>query len=419
MDKFAYLLQTPDSLDPLFLYKPPLTARLVTDQVSLVRADFSTPIGSGFKPGSTSRDRALPIAKSFFLLRMENLSENEPPEAFRKLRSLCRRLGLCVALMILFVFLVVVNSLGMPQEKGAETVWPDPIYAREYDVYDPASESDAQARFGYEIFRQTSKHLGPDRRDGKVAYAGNRLACANCHLDAGTRPFAAPLIGVAARFPQYRGREDRIGTLEDRINGCMERSMNGMALPEGSSEMGAMVAYLEWLGRFAPPDGMIGGQGFLKLEIPNRAVNLEQGERLYGTHCAVCHGSDGLGRAGEEGIGYLYPPLWGADSYNNGAGMTRVLTAAAFIKGNMPYGTSYSRPVLTDEEAYDVAGFINSRERPDKAGREADFPDRTKKPVSTPYGPYADPFSPEQHQLGPFRPIMEYYKQTYNITKSQ
>ena len=350
---------------------------------------------------------------------MEHLSENEPPEAFRKLRSLCRRLGLCVALMIVFAFLVVVNSLGMPGRGGSESKWPDPVYGRDYNVYSLSSEDDAQVRFGYDVFRKTSKYLGPDRRDGKGIYAGNRLACANCHLDAGTRPYAAPLIGVVARFPQYRGREDRIGTLVDRINGCMERSMDGVALPEDSPEMGAMVAYLEWLGRYAPKDGKIEGLGFLKLEVPNRSVNLEAGERLFAYHCASCHGADGQGLESDGGVGYLYPPLWGENSYNNGAGMTRVLTAAAFIKGNMPYGTRYDRPVLTDEEAYDLAGYINNQGRPDKARREDDFPDLTKKPVSTPYGPYADPFSQEQHRLGPFQPIMEYYKQTYNITKSQ
>lgn len=397
-----------------------MKARLATDQANIVRTgDTCPPFGQGIKHNSVTSLRCTPDSTAICPLRMHNRSANEPAEAIRKIRSLCRRLSLCVGLMILFAFLVVVNSLGMPRKKPPEKERVDPVYAREYNVYDPSSRSNEQVRFGYEVFTQTSKHLGPDRGDGKAAYAGNRLACANCHLDAGTRPYAAPLIGVAARFPQYRGREDRIGTLEDRINGCMERSMNGATLPDDSPEMQAMLAYLDWLGRFAPEDGKVGGQGFLKLEIPDRAVDLEAGARLYGTHCAVCHGPDGQGRGSDENVGYLYPPLWGADSYNDGAGMTRVLTAAAFIKGNMPYGTIYSSPLLTDEEAYDLAGFINYQARPGKANREADFPDLTKKPVSTPYGPYADPFSPEQHQMGPFRPIMDYYEQTFKIIKSQ
>jgi len=44
--------------------------------------------------------------------------------------------------------------------------------------------------------------------------------------------------------------------------------------------------------------------------------------------------------------------------------MHRVLTAAQFIKGNMPLGTTADEPLLSDEEAYDVAGYINSFTRP-------------------------------------------------------
>ena len=335
------------------------------------------------------------------------------------MRSLCRRLGLCMALMILFAFLVVVNTLGMKSGANGGAGMADPVYLKDYSLAGlPDSEESRMVRLGYEIFRNTPEYLGPDRAEPGMGLAGNRLACANCHLDAGTRPFAAPLIGVVQRFPQYRGRENKIGTLEERINGCMERSMNGSRLPGDSPAMRAMLSYLDWLSRYAPEDGSIQGQGFPKLEIPDRAVSLEHGARVYAMQCAVCHGADGQGRPAGSGPGYLYPPLWGADSYNNGAGMTRVLTAAAFIKGNMPYGTRFDRPLLTDEEAYDVAGYINSQERPEKMHREADFPDLTKKPVSTPYGPYSDGFSESQHRLGPFQPIMAYYKQTYNITKT-
>jgi len=99
--------------------------------------------------------------------------------------------------------------------------------------------------------------------------------------------------------------------------------------------------------------------------------------------------------------------------------MTRVITAAQFIKANMPFGTTYDYPVLTDEEAYDVAGYINQQIRPNKINRDSDFPNLKKKPVSTPHPPYADLFSLEQHQLGPFLPIIAFYKAEFNIVKSK
>ena len=112
-------------------------------------------------------------------------------------------------------------------------------------------------------------------------------------------------------------------------------------------------------------------------------------------------------------------PLWGNDTNNNGAGMTRLLTAASFIKYNMPFGVSHENPTLTDDEAYDVAAYMNQQQRPEKATLSADFPDRLKKPMSTPYGPYSDPFSAEQHQLGPFGPIADYYKKEFGIIKTK
>jgi thiosulfate dehydrogenase len=85
--------------------------------------------------------------------------------------------------------------------------------------------------------------------------------------------------------------------------------------------------------------------------------------------------------------------------------MSRLLTAAAYAMHNMPIGTAYDAPVLTDEEAYDVAAYVISQKRPEKANLDKDFPVRLQKPVDTPYGPYADGFSLEQHKFGPFGPI--------------
>ncbi len=325
-----------------------------------------------------------------------------------------------VALLSLaFIFMLYCFD-ALPKNLFKSKFAPSKLYYMNYDISQLNNSKDNELlKYGYELFLNTPKYIGPDNGDPKMIYQGNRLACKNCHLDLGTKPYSAPLIGIIQRFPQYRGRENKIGTIEERINGCMERSMNGKMLPEESKEMQAIVTYLDWLSRYAPKDGKIKGTGFLKIEIPNRAVDLNHGETVFIKHCVVCHGEDGQGIMSSNGYTYEYPPLWGANSFNHGAGMTRVITAAQFIKGNMPFGTTYDTPVLTDEEAYDVAGYINSQDRPKKSSPEKDFPDLKKKPVSTPYPPYADNFSVEQHQKGPFQPIIKYYKEKFNITKTK
>ena len=301
-----------------------------------------------------------------------------------------------------------------------DTDYVENIYDMNYDVSRLNNSVDNEnIKYGHELFVNTPKYLGPKNGKSEMVFAGNNLSCNNCHLLGGTKPYSMPLIGIIQRFPQYRSRENKIGTIEDRINGCFERSMNGKVLPTDSKEMKAMVSYLKFLSRFAPKDGKIKGEGYVNLTIPDREVNLEHGKTIFTTICFACHGINGQGQKLPDSLGYQYPPLWGDDSFNNGAGMNRVLTAAQFIKGNMPFGTDYENVVLTDEEAYDVAGYINSMKRPQKANLDKDFPDLVKKPVSTPYGPYADSFSVEQHQKGPFQPIIKYYKQKYNISKTK
>ena len=337
------------------------------------------------------------------------------------IRKLVRQITLCCSLMALIGLCTLLLHFNVFSK--------DPVLLTEVTLGAVASEYDAlllddseeniEIKYGHQLFTNTPKYIGPDNGNPNMVYSGNRLACNNCHLQAGTKPFSAPLIGIIKRFPQYRGRENKIGTIEERINGCFERSMNGRKLTSDGKGMKAFVAYLIWLSRLAPEDGKVPGQGFMKLEIPNRAVDLKAGKQVFETKCIICHGSNGQGSKAQGSFTYQYPPLWGKDSYNNGAGMTRVITAAQFIKGNMPFGTTHEAPALTDVQAYDVAGYINHQNRPEKRNREVDFPDLTKKPVSTPYGPYSDTFPIEQHRLGPFQPIMEYYKNEFNIVKSK
>jgi thiosulfate dehydrogenase len=258
-------------------------------------------------------------------------------------------------------------------------------------------------KYGHALVTDTARQIGPAAPDLAKRFTGNNLTCQNCHLQGGTQPYAMPLIGVWGQFPQYRGREGEVSTLEVRVNGCMERSMNGRALAPDSREMKAFLAYIKWLSTGIPDGAKIVGSGTKPVQEPNRAADLRHGAEVYAEKCLACHGDNGEGQRVEAR--YQFPPLWGPDSYNDGAGMARLLNAAAFAKHNMPFGITFESPLLSDEEAYDVAGYINSKPRPHKADLDKDFPNRLQKPVDAPYGPYANGFSLEQHKLGPFAPI--------------
>jgi len=268
----------------------------------------------------------------------------------------------------------------------------------------PDTEEGRLAAFGRQIITETAKYLGPGNSFGE-AYSGNHLSCSSCHLNGGTKAYAAPYIGLSGIYPMFSNRDGRVASLEDRINGCFERSMNGRRMPVDRREMVAIVSYMKHLSRNVKIGSRIEGQRFTDLKLPDRKADLAKGERVFQVHCVSCHGQDGHGQwnnAQQTSEGYLYPPLWGDDSFNDGAGMGRMITAAKFIKGNMPLGVTAENPILTDEEAYDVAAYINSFGRPEKANKERDYPDLAKKPKDSAYPPFADDISAEQHKYGPF-----------------
>ncbi|TSE20977.1 Thiosulfate dehydrogenase [Tepidimonas alkaliphilus] len=268
-------------------------------------------------------------------------------------------------------------------------------------------------RYGKELTERTFAYIGPEVKDPAMRYAGNNLACASCHQAAATKEYAMPWLGVAATFPQYRAREDDISTLQDRINGCMERSMNGKPLPWDSREMRAFVAYITHLSKGVPIGAEIEGLGTVTTRMPNRRANPEAGAKVYAAKCASCHGEDGQGRrVGQPGDaqGYLFPPLWGPDSFNTGAGMNRLAMATRFVYANMPLGASHGNVQLTLDEAYDVAAYMLSQPRPEKAGLEKDFPARWNKPVDAAFPPYLLA-NPDQHKYGPFPPLVQKQQQ--------
>lgn len=218
----------------------------------------------------------------------------------------------------------------------------------------PPGELGRVIALGREIVENTKDH------PLSQAYVGNALNCTSCHLDNGTHPQAASFIGVATAYPAWSPREKRVVTLEDRLLNCFMRSQNGTRPPLGSEVSVAVAAYITWLSTGQPirqnPNFSLGPNHTPALSPPtgvSASGDIDRGKTLYADHCADCHGDKGLGS--EDG-----PPLWGDQSYNAGAGLSRVPKLAAWLKVAMPLDDAY----LTEQEAFDIAAFVNSHQRP-------------------------------------------------------
>ena len=275
----------------------------------------------------------------------------------------------------------------------------------------PDDDHGKLVKFGRRLTEATYAEIGPQVADPTKRYSGNNLSCQNCHLQAGTKQFGLPFVGVAKDFPQYRPREGRTGTLQERINGCMTRSMNGRPLPDDGPEMKAFVAYIDFLSTGPKQDG----RGAGKMAELSRPANIARGTQIFANTCAACHGATGEGKpSGEPSGGYEIPPLWGNDTFNDGAGMARLISAANFIRSNMPNGTTWQAPSVSVQDAWDVAAFVINHPRPHKDRLEDDYPKRVDKAVDAAYGPFADGLPAEQHALGPFDPIRARLKALQN-----
>lgn len=250
-----------------------------------------------------------------------------------------------------------------------------PITEMARRVKDPARDplpADAalaeQIRRGYALFQDT-----PRQAQGLVASA---LSCGSCHLHAGQKEGALPLVGIASIFPEYNRRSGRVFSLEDRVVGCFLRSLNSPAVQKDPSgehenaaphpgpdapEVQAITAYLRWLSEGVTAEDTRAWrdpQAARLKRIPVSRLDPARGARLYRDRCEICHGRDGQG----VDVGGVHPaPLWGPRSWNDGAGAARVHTLASFVRHAMPYSAPGT---LTDEEAQQIAAYIDSRPRP-------------------------------------------------------
>jgi thiosulfate dehydrogenase len=216
----------------------------------------------------------------------------------------------------------------------------------------PNNEFGKVVREGEKIFTNTSKYAS--------AFVGNQLNCASCHLDAGRKPNSAPMWAAYVVYPAYRSKNGHVNTLAERLDGCFRFSMNGKAPDAADPVMTALQTYMFWLASNAPTGVKLEGQGYPKLPAPAQKADYVRGQAVYANNCALCHGAEGQGQKSASGH-WAFPPLWGPESFNWGAGMHQLGNAAGFIKANMPLGQG---GMLSNQQAWDVAYYMNAHERP-------------------------------------------------------
>ena len=239
----------------------------------------------------------------------------------------------------------------------------------------PATPAPTQQIENKSAFQPPSEDKIPDNEFGKIVrlgaaifhdtqanakeFVGNDLQCANCHIDKGRLANAAPLWAAYVAFPTYRDKNKHVNTFQERMQGCFRFSMNGKAPALNSTVLVALESYAYFLAKGAPTGSDMPGRGYPKLPKPAN-LDYAHGKEVYAQKCALCHGPDGQGQR-DPGGATVFPPLWGSRSFNWGAGMSSITNAAGFVKANMPLSQGNT---LSDQEAWDVATYLDSQERP-------------------------------------------------------
>ena len=350
--------------------------------------------------------------------------EHEENKIVQRLVAIINKLLLVIAVLVIALIVLPfyfneqydkINEKDMSAANGAiikdtVTYWKSP----DIDTITNAKLKE-QVNYGKELIAHTAKYLGPN---GSVLKISNGMNCQNCHLQAGTVIFGNNYGSVASLYPKFRARSGTVENVYKRVNDCIERSLNGKAIDTSGKEMQAMVAYINFIGSNITKGKKAAGSGFKDLAWLDRAADPEKGLTVYTAKCQSCHQANGEGTFTPDKTEYIYPALWSNNSFNDGAGLYRISNFAKYVKYNMPQGTTYQSPQLTDEEAWDVSAYIISQKRP-HINTPKDWPDVAKKPVDHPFGLYADVFTEKQHKYGPFKPIVEEQKKREELAKQK
>jgi thiosulfate dehydrogenase len=239
----------------------------------------------------------------------------------------------------------------------------------------PAGKFGDVVRFGEQIFRDPATYA--------PQFVGNQMRCSNCHLEAGRQSGASPLWAAYTAYPAYRSKNGHVNSFEERLQGCFRYSMNGKVPKLGDPVLVALESYAYFLAKNLPTGETAAGRGFPALPKPPLPPDYTRGAEVYAQNCASCHGAHGLGQS--SGGQVVFPPLWGPQSYNWGAGMTSIKSAAEFIRANMPLGLGGT---LTAQQSWDVAAFIDSQVRPQDPRFTGDIEQTRKKHHNSEYSMY-------------------------------
>ncbi|MEI8060609.1 MAG: c-type cytochrome, partial [Ferruginibacter sp.] len=309
---------------------------------------------------------------------------------------------LIIALFAMVVLFYFYNRPGTSIANNTGAKSDTTVYWKAVDINSISDTTlKQQVQYGKELIVHTAKYFGPK---GIVIKSTNGLNCQNCHPQAGTAIFGNNFGSVASMYPKFKARSGTKENLAKKVNDCFERSLNGKTIDTTGKEMQAMLAYINFIGSNVIKGTKAVGSGPKDLPYLDRAADSTNGSIVFNTKCKSCHQYNGQGLLNADSTEFIYPALWGKNSFNDAAGIIHISLFAKFVKNNMPVGTTYAKPQLTDEEAWDVAAFIISQPRPHMATPK-DWPDIKTKPIDHPIGPYADTFSVSQHKYGPFKMI--------------
>jgi len=336
-----------------------------------------------------------------------------------KIAAYIVRIGAVACLITIFCCLIFNNDANQAAVVAAngnlstERLVPFDAWRAPDTVTIPSGKEGEMIKYGKELIAHTAVYFGPN---GSLAKLTNGMNCQNCHLDGGTRLYGNNFASFIATYPKMSNRSGKTEPATQRIVECFSRSLGGRSPDTTAKEVQAMLAYMKWIGQGVKKNAKLFGNATEKLPYLSSAADASKGKLIYDAKCQSCHGVHGQGVFAIDKRSYTYPPLWGAHSYNDGAGMYRLGNLAGFVKNNMPFGATYEDSQLSDEEAWNVAAFINTQPRTHRDQRN-DYTDLSKKPIDAPFGPYVDTFSEKQHKLGPFKPILAYQKTHANKNK--